>query len=137
MPTPGQDDARSTKFVLFAGTARLEPVTISGIQDEYVAVERPDRTRRVSDQRVPFDFTMTFKVRDRVALAFLRTWRSTREHIDCTLILQTEDREEVGTLQLLKVCPRMWSITDLSVSEDATEVTKELTFTCDGVNELT
>jgi len=136
MPVPGQDDARSHKFQLFAGALELHPFSVSGLQHEQTAVDRPDRTRRVTDQTTPFDFTASFKLRDKVELAAVRAWAQTREHVDCTLNVLTEAEDIVAVFQILQVCPRMNSLSDLNTQEDATEVTQEWTFTADDLVQI-
>jgi len=131
-----QDDARSSKFVLLAGTLVLHPVSIQGIQSQRTHVDRPDRTRRTTDQKVPGECTMAWKLRDAVELAAVRSWRNLREHLDCTLTYLTEDDEPVSVFQIEKACPRDFENGDLSVEDDATEVVQTWTFTYDDVAQI-
>ena len=137
MPTAGQDDARSTKYQFFAGPLPvMHPVSVTGLKSEFTTVERPDRTTRLSDQRNPSEFVMKFKTRDTVVLAAVKSWRALREHVDCTLVLMTEDEQPAAVFSLLKVCPKGFEVSDLSTEDDAAEVTEEWTFITDDVEKI-
>lgn len=136
MPTPGQDDARSTKFDFFAGPLKLTPVSVSGLKSERVSVDRPDRTRRTTDQANPIEFTMVVRLKDKVQVAAIKAWRSTREHIDCVVNYLTEDGDVVAIFNVVQACPRDFENSDLSIEDDAEEVTQEWTFVADDVFQI-
>ena len=136
MATPGQDDARSSKFDFFAGPLKLTPVSLSGLKSERSHVDRPDRSRRVTDQPNPIEFTGVFRLKDKVQIAALKGWRTTREHIDCVVNYLTEDGDVVAIFNILQACPRDFANSDLSIEDDASEITQEWTFTADDVVQI-
>ena len=129
----GQDDARSTKFDVFAGPLKMKPVSVSSLKSERVSVDRPDRTRRVTDQPSPQEFTMVFKMRDKIVLAAIKAWRSSREHIDMVINYLDESGGIVSIKNVIMACPRDFEVGELSVEEDAKEVIETWTFVCDDV----
>lgn len=131
-----QDDARTSKFVLLAGTLLLTPHKVGGIKAARVSVDRPDRTRRVTDQKVPGEFTCTWKLRDKIELLAVHTWKNLREHVDCTLTYLDELGTPVAVYQIVKACPRDFENTDLSTEDDAKEVVQTWTFTYDDVAQI-
>lgn len=133
MPTAGQDDARSSKFSVFFGPFELSPVKVSGLKSERVMVKRPDRTQRVTDQPTPGEFTMVFKMRDRVMLNALKAWRAKREHLDGAVNFLTEDGEIVSIFNVVGACPANFELGELSIEDDATEVVETWTFSFDDV----
>jgi hypothetical protein len=127
----GQTDARSTKFVLLAGPAEMHPFAVAGIKSARTHVDRPDRTRRVTDQVVAGEFSMKFRLQDVADLAVVRGWRASREHVDCTLTYLTELGLPKAVYQIVQACPRDVENTDLSTQDDASEVTVTVTLTYD------
>jgi len=131
----GQDDARSSKY-LFAplGLIVLHPFEVDGLKNERALAERPDRTRRVTDQPTAQDFSATWKLRDKVEVAALKAWQGSRAHVPCTVTYLTEGGEVVSVAELQAVCPRGYETTKLSTKDDAEEVTIKFNFTADDYN---
>lgn len=127
----GQDDARSSKYLMIAGVMPLHPFQIDALKSESALAERPDRTKRATDQKTPQTFTARWKSRDKAEIAFLKNWRSLREHLPVTLTYLTEDEQPIMTGQLVACCPYSIEVSQLSSKDDAEEVTITVGFTTD------
>ena len=131
MSIEGQDDARSSKFLFLAGGVPITAHEIDGIMSESSTADRPDRTRRMTDEKNPIEFTLIMEMRDRVAMAFMRVWRSTREHIDSVLNYNDEAGDPVAIFNLVQVCPSKFEVSKLSIPDDPESVTVTWTLTAD------
>lgn len=137
---PDHIPVNNYELIVLPGPAKLECVTISGLEEEIEMIELPDRTRASGGNVKPFSFTISHPKHHIIEDAFMEQWfQSATQPIlpgykrPGSLIIRSVSNLIIRTFNMIGMWPSKRTTPDLDMNNEGELYVTEWEINCDRI----